>query len=110
MRNNPALLTVTYQVAGAPHAFLDRAGEEAGRIASVPGLVWKIWAFEHETGLGSSCYLFADRASARRFADGPALAALRAHPLITHVGCRLGVVQIALSAITRAGPVISLAH
>lgn len=37
------------------------------KLRAVPGLVWKIWTYDEESGRGAGIYLFEDEASARAY-------------------------------------------
>ena len=45
----------------------DAAGDIARDVAQEPGLVWKIWLEDRETGRAGGIYLFADEAAAARY-------------------------------------------
>jgi Putative mono-oxygenase ydhR len=72
-------------------------------IASVPGLVWKIWLIneaDHEAG---GIYLFESRQAAQGFVNSPAVKDFGAHPMISAVNAKMFEPDEALSKITR-GP------
>ena len=69
---------ITYQSAVEPDALGDALAAHARAIAAAPGLVAKTWLRDGAT-LGGF-YLFADRAAADAYLDGPLVAALAAHP------------------------------
>ena len=74
--------------------------ELASSIAQEPGLLWKIWTENRDSGEAGGIYLFADRASA-----GAYLEKHRARLLgfgIAHVNAKLFDVNTTLSAIDRA--------
>jgi hypothetical protein len=95
------LLTVTYDLTIPAPEFLDRAPEAAELIADVPGLVWKIWSLDRDSGQGASTYMFRDRASAETFAEGPMIDGLRQGPT-NDVRLRLAPVEHDLSLRTHA--------
>ncbi|WP_181164595.1 YdhR family protein [Amaricoccus solimangrovi] len=100
------VVTVTYRLRVPVEAFRARARAVAERIAETPGLAWKIWGLEPETGEGTSLYLFRDAGSAAAFASGPVLAALRDGPA-ERVEIRLAPVEAGLSAVTRAASALA---
>ena len=69
---------ITYQSAVAPEALGGALAAHARAIAAAPGLLAKTWLRDGAT-LGGF-YLFADRAAADAYLDGPLVAALAAHP------------------------------
>lgn len=98
---NQTLLIVTYRLRIPAEAFRSHAEIAGRRIAETPGLVWKIWGLDRETGEGSSVYLFGNTASAEAFATGAEIAGLRNGPA-EQVSVRLAPVDTALSTITGA--------
>lgn len=101
----PSLLVVTYQLRIPFAAFRGPAETAARQIADAPGLIWKIWGLDPDTGEGTSAYLFRDDSHARAFAEGPAIAALREGPA-AHVTTRLAPIDRELSLLTGAGRVL----
>ena len=58
------LLSVTYRLRAPAQDFRVHAETAAHTIARAPGLAWKIWGLDPETGRGTSIYLFRDAAAA----------------------------------------------
>ena len=105
----PTLLLVTYRLRIPAADFRAHAQAAAARIAGAPGLAWKVWGLDDETGFGASAYLFHDAASAKAFAEGPAIAELRDGPA-EDVVTRIAPVDVGLSSITGAAPFLALAE
>ena len=103
------LLSVTYRLRAPAQDFRVHAETAAHTIARAPGLAWKIWGLDPETGLGTSIYLFRDAAAARAFAAGPAISALRNGPA-EDVTTRIAPVDVALSIITGASGALALSE
>ncbi|MGR3321000.1 MAG: YdhR family protein [Pseudooceanicola sp.] len=103
-----ALLIVTYDLAIPVEDFRGAARKAAVQIAGAPGLIWKIWGLE-ANGEGTSAYLFRSEATARAFATGPAIAALRDGPA-RDVTTRIAPVATDLSRVTHAATALSLMH
>lgn len=62
----------------APRADFDRANMPSAKpIADVPGLRWKVWLVNEQTGEAGGIYLFDSDAAARAFINGPMIAELR---------------------------------
>ncbi len=97
----PTLLSVAYRLRIPAEAFRLPAEVAAHQIAQAPGLVWKIWGLDADTGEGTSVYLFRDTAAAAAFAAGPAMAQLRDGPA-ERVTTRIAPVDVALSTLTGA--------
>lgn len=95
------LLLVTYRLRIPAQEFRVHAETAAANISKAPGLVWKIWGLDPETGQGTSVYLFRDAATARAFAAGPAIAELRNGPT-EDVTTRIAPVDAGLSTLTGA--------
>jgi len=77
------------------------ADHAAGAIAAVPGLIWKVWILDEERGRCGGVYLFADRAAATAYVEGPIVSQLRKNPAVTAVEVRLFDVLDGPSVITR---------
>lgn len=101
------LLAVRYRVTADPVAFRHSMEKPAAAIASVDGLRWKIWGLDTECGQGLSAYLFASKAAATRFADGPIIERLRGHPDVVDVSVALAPVDQQLSELTHASTALS---
>lgn len=74
----------------------------AEKIAGLPGLVWKLWAYDDVAHVAESVYLFDTEAHARAWGDGPMQPALGSHPGIGDIEVRYYDVDSELSAVTRA--------
>jgi hypothetical protein len=74
----------------------------AERIAELPGLLWKLWAYDDPEHLAESIYLFETGDHARAWGDGPLRSALGSHPGISEIEVRYYDVDEQLSAVTRA--------
>ena len=84
--------------AGQAAAFLGAAE----KIAGVPGLRWKLWAYDDQERRAESIYLFETEAQARAWGDGPMVPALSSHAGISDIEVRYYDVDERLSAVTRA--------
>jgi hypothetical protein len=74
----------------------------AEKIAGVPGLLWKLWAYDDAEHVAESVYLFDNEEHARAWGDGPMKPALGSHPGISDIEVRYYDVDEELSAVTRA--------
>jgi hypothetical protein len=54
----------------------------------VDGLIWKIFLDRSETGRSAGVYLFADKAAAQAYADGPIVSGLRSAPGLSDVSAK----------------------
>ena len=72
----------------------------AHKIAGVPGLVWKLWAYEDAEHNCTSVYLFDTEENARAWAEGPLRPALSSHPGVDNIEWQYYDVDEHLSAIT----------
>ena len=85
-----------------PDVLLARSREAASSIASVEGLIWKIWvSLEEEFEMGG-IYLFANRETAEAYLNHPVIQAVRSNPAVESTQSQLWDVESSLSAITRA--------
>jgi hypothetical protein len=87
-----------------PSEYRGIADHVAGAVAAVPGLLWKIWILDEERGRCGGVYLFADRAAATAYLEGPIVSRLRANPAVSGVDVRLFDVLEGPSVITRGLP------
>lgn len=101
------MLVVSYQLRIPSETFRNHAKTAAVRIAEAPGLVWKIWGLDPDSGEGTSVYIFRDMVTAQAFADGPAIGALRNGPA-ENVVTRIAPVDVTLSSLTGAASALSL--
>jgi hypothetical protein len=81
-------------------AMAEAYGPLAEQIAAAPGLLWKVWTENAETGEAGGIYLFADAASAAAYRE------LHTERLlsfgITQINVKSFTVNEALSQVTRA--------
>jgi hypothetical protein len=103
-----ALVTVRYTLTGDAENFRKDMDKAAALIAETPGLVWKIWGFEPDLGFGLSAYLFDSVAAAYAFVGGPVIQALRGRPDVEDVIFEMAAVEHGLSAMTGAGPALTM--
>ena len=85
----------------SPRAILAGAAGPARAVAAVPGLIWKVWLVDEAAAELGGVYLFASRAEAQAYVDGPILEHLRHDPHVIKVEHRMWDTH-ALSALTRA--------
>jgi hypothetical protein len=81
--------------------YRELAEHAARKIAGVSGLVSKLWIVDAERRRAGGAYLFADRAAAAAYLEGPIVAGLRKNPAIRDVTVRLFDVLSAASEISR---------
>jgi heme-degrading monooxygenase HmoA len=96
------LLVVRY-TREAPHDDPDVAAAfdaAAHRLAELPGLIWKLWAYEDTDHDCTSVYLFDSEENARAWGDGPLVPSLSSNPGIGDVELQYYDVDEHLSAIT----------
>ena len=80
------------------------AVQAAGLFTGVPGLLWKIWLRDEETGGAGGIYLFESAEAARDYVNGPIVEMLSKRPDVSDVSIRIyGYVEGA-TEVTR-GPV-----
>jgi len=97
------VLHLRFKLRVSPKAVLAKSREAANIIASVGGLIWKIWILrEEELELGGM-YLFATREAAEAYLNHPVLEAIRSNPAVLSEESQLWEVESSLSALTR-GP------
>jgi len=94
-------LQIQFDLRCTPAEFRAHADQVASVIAAVPGLLWKIWILDQEHSRGGGVYLFADRAAATAYLEGPIVSRLRGNPAVAGIDVRLFEVIEGPSVITR---------
>ena len=89
-------------------AFTEYARDIARDVAGEPGLVWKLWLENRETGQAGGIYLFADAANAARYREKHerrlvAKGLLGATVNAFSVNAELSVLTMAAAALGQAG-------
>lgn len=97
-------LQIQFELRCTPAEYRALCDHVAGAIATVPGLLWKIWILDEERGRGGGVYLFADRAAAAAYLEGPIVSRLRGNPAVAGIEVRLFDVLDGPSVITRGLP------
>jgi hypothetical protein len=98
-----AVLHLRFKLRVPPDALLAQSQDAAAVIASVEGLIWKIWLLQQEESEMGGMYLFANREAAEAYLNHPIIQALRSNPAVVSTESRLWDVESSLSAFTR-GP------
>jgi hypothetical protein len=97
------VLHLRFKLRVRPHALLAHCREAANAIASVEGLIWKIWVSQEEEFEMGGIYLFANREAAEAYLNHhPAIQAVRSNPAVVSAEAQLWAVENSLSALTRA--------
>ena len=97
-----SVLHLRFKLRVPPAVLLAECGEAATVIASVEGLIWKIWVLQQEEGEMGGMYLFADRETAEAYLNHPVIQAVRSNPAVVSTKSELWDVESSLSALTRA--------
>ena len=101
MSTSTTILNVRTTTRTSPGAVLAESAGAARAIAAVPGHIWKVWILDEAASELGGVYLFASRAQAQAYVDGPILEHLRHDPRVVRVEHRIWDTH-PLSAITRA--------
>ena len=96
------VLHMRFKLRVPPHVLFARNREAATVIASVEGLIWKIWVLQEEEFEIGGMYLFANRETAEAYLNNPVLEAIRSNPAVVSTQSQLWDVESSLSALTRA--------
>ena len=97
-----AVLHLRFKLRVPPDVLLAQSREAATIIASVEGLIWKIWIFEEEEFEIGGIYLFANRETAEAYLNHPVVQAVCSSPAVVSTQSQLWDVEGSLSALTRA--------
>ena len=99
-----ALVQINSKLAN-PNSRSDKDPSDVARvIAGQPGLIWKIWLRNEETGEGGGWYLFDSRAHAEDYVNGDLVARYRANPAFSEVSIKTFDIAEGATEITR-GPI-----
>jgi len=96
------ILHLRFKLRVAPDVFLAKSREAATIIASVEGLIWKIWVLQQEEFEMGGVYLFASRETAKAYLNHPVSQAVRSNPAVVSSQSQLWDVESSLSALTLA--------
>ena len=96
------VLHLRFKLRVPPDVFLAKSREAATVIASVEGLVWKIWILQQEELEMGGMYLFANRETAEAYLNHPIVQAVRSNSAVVSTESQLWDVESSLSALTRA--------
>jgi hypothetical protein len=96
------VLHLRFKLRVPPDAMLANSREAATDIASVEGLIWKIWILQEDECEMGGMYLFANRETAEAYLNHPVIQALRSNPKIVSTKSELWNIESSLSALTRA--------
>lgn len=101
-KSDCTLLHLRFKLRVPPDILLDKSREAAAVIASVQGLIWKIWVVREEEFEIGGMYLFANRTSAEAYLNHPVILALRSNWAVVSAESQLWDIESSLSAVTRA--------
>ena len=96
------VLHLRFKLRVPPGALLAQSREAANVIASVEGLIWKIWVLQETQFEMGGVYLFANRQTAEAYVNHPVIQAVRGNPAVVSFESQLWDVETSLSALTRA--------
>ena len=96
------VLHLRFKLREPPDILLGHSREAAKIIASVEGLIWKIWVLRKEEFEMGGIYLFANRETAEAYLNHPVVQAVRSNPAVVSTQSQLWNVESSLSSITRA--------
>jgi len=97
-----AVLHLRFKLRVPPSLLLAQSRDAATMIASVEGLIWKIWVFEEEELEMGGMYLFANRETAEAYLNHPVIQEVCSNPAVVSTQSQLWDVESSLSALTRA--------
>jgi hypothetical protein len=96
------VLHLRFKLRVTPDVMFAHSREAATIIASVEGLIWKIWVWRKEEFEMGGIYLFANRETAEAYLNHPVVQAVCRHPAVVSTQSQLWDVESSLSALTRA--------
>ena len=96
------LLHLRFKLCVPQDVLFAKSQEAAAIIASVKGLIWKIWISRDEGFEMGGMYLFANRETAEAYLNHPVIQAVCSNPAVVSHQSQLWDVESSLSALTRA--------
>jgi len=96
------VLHLRFKLRVPPAVLLAKSREAAVSIASVEGLIWKIWLLRNKDFEIGGIYLFANRETAVAYLRHPVVRAVSSNPAVVSTESQLWEVEGSLSALTRA--------
>jgi Putative mono-oxygenase ydhR len=96
------VLHLRFKLRVPPNVLLAHCQEAATIIASVEGLIWKIWVSQDKEFEMGGVYLFANRETAEAYLNHPVIQAVRNNPAVISTQSQFWDVESSLSALTRA--------
>ena len=99
---NYTVLQLRFKLRVRPDVLLAKSREAASIIASVEGLIWKIWLMQENEFEMGGMYLFANRETAEAYLNHPVVQAVCSNPAVVSTQSQLWDVESSLSALTRA--------
>jgi hypothetical protein len=96
------VLHLRFKLRVSPDVLLANSRKAASFIATVEGLIWKIWVSQEEEFEMGGMYLFANRETAEAYLNHPIVQAVRLNPDVVSTQSQLWEVESSLSAVTRA--------
>jgi hypothetical protein len=97
------VLHLRFKLRVPPAVLLPQNRDAATIIASVEGLIWKIWLYRKDEFESGGMYLFANRETAEAYLNHPVVQAVCSSPAVVSTHSQLWDVESSLSALTR-GP------
>jgi hypothetical protein len=98
------VLQINFKFSISPTELAQDFAPLAEPIAAVPGLRWKIWSLNEDTGEFAGIYLFDDKESVKAYLEGPIIAEVSQHQALSDISAKQFGVIDEFSTITR-GPV-----
>jgi hypothetical protein len=99
---NYTVLHLRFKLRVSPHELIAHSQEAAAVIASVEGLIWKIWILREEELEIGGMYLFANRYAAEAYLNHPVIQAICSNPVVVSSHSQIWEVERSLSVLTRA--------
>ena len=90
------VLQLRFKLRVPPDVLLAHSREGASIIASVEGLIWKIWVLQQEELEMGGIYLFANREAAEAYLNHPVIQAVRNNPALVSTESKLWDVESSL--------------
>ncbi|MEJ6391639.1 YdhR family protein [Gymnodinialimonas sp. 2305UL16-5] len=98
----PVMLQVNFTVVSDAEAFVSDMDGFAPFLSHVPGLTWKLWSYDPETGNGNGTYLFETRAHVDMYLNEVLPVGMMNDPRLADMEIQILDVLTGPSSVTRA--------
>jgi len=102
------ILQINFKFKVTASEYVEAVTPLASDIATLPGMLWKVWIMNETENEAGGIYWFKDDESLKAYLEGPIVAGIASHPALEDISVKVFDSISQLSEIT-SGPVFSSA-